>query len=137
MPEPEEGRPRSPGGPLVPPPAGGSSLPPEPEPPLLEAERIPRVDDRRRAPGVVRVAWVVALATDALQWIVWPLFVAGAASPAEDVLDLVVAVVLVRLLGWHWAFLPSFVAELIPGVGLVPTWTAAVFLATRGRRPRA
>ncbi len=40
---------------------------------------------------------------------------------------------LIRLLGWHWAFLPSFVVELVPGVDLVLTWTAAVWLATRGR----
>ena len=28
--------------------------------------------------------------------------------------------------------LPSMAAELIPGVDLVPTWTAAVYYATRG-----
>jgi hypothetical protein len=44
-----------------------------------------------------------------------------------------VAAVLVALVGWHWAFLPSFVAELVPGLDLVPTWTVAVWLATRGR----
>ncbi len=70
---------------------------------------------------------------DVVQWVLWPLFVGGATSPLEAAVDVVVAVGLVRLLGWHWAFLPSFVVELIPGVDLVPTWTAAVFLATRGR----
>jgi hypothetical protein len=30
------------------------------------------------------------------------------------------------LLGWHWEFLPSFAAKLIPGVDLVPLWTLAV-----------
>jgi hypothetical protein len=35
-----------------------------------------------------------------------------------------------KLLGWHWAFLPTFAAELIPGLDLVPTWTAAVFYVT-------
>lgn len=47
-------------------------------------------------------------------------------SPADDVLDLAVAVVLVNLLGWHWEFLPAFAAELVPGVDLVPFWTLAV-----------
>jgi len=47
-------------------------------------------------------------------------------SPAGDVLDLAVAAVLVRLLGWHWEFLPAFLAELVPGVDLVPFWTLAV-----------
>jgi hypothetical protein len=34
--------------------------------------------------------------------------------------------VLVHLLGWHWEFLPSFFAKLVPGVDLVPFWTIAV-----------
>ncbi len=45
---------------------------------------------------------------------VFPLFGEGALSPANDVLDFAVAAVLVSLLGWHWEFLPSFFAELIP-----------------------
>ena len=36
------------------------------------------------------------------------------------------AVVLTALLGWHWEFLPSFAAKLVPGVDLVPLWTLAV-----------
>ncbi len=43
-----------------------------------------------------------------------------------------VALVLMRLLGWHWALLPSLVAEMVPGLNLVPTWTAAVLFITRG-----
>jgi hypothetical protein len=38
---------------------------------------------------------------------------------------------MIRLLGWHWAFLPSAAAELIPGADLFPTWTAAVWFVTR------
>jgi hypothetical protein len=57
---------------------------------------------------------------------VFPLFAEGALSPADDVLDLAVAAVLVNLLGWHWEFLPAFLAELVPGVDLVPFWTLAV-----------
>ena len=56
----------------------------------------------------------------------FPLFAEGALSPAEDVLDIVVAAVLVQLLGWHWEFLPAFAAELVPGVDLVPFWSLAV-----------
>jgi hypothetical protein len=36
------------------------------------------------------------------------------------------AAVLYFLLGWHWEFVPSFAAKLIPGVDLVPLWTLAV-----------
>ena len=74
---------------------------------------------------------VLAILADALQIVVFPLFAAGALSPADDVLDLAVAAVLVHLLGWHWEFLPSFFAELVPGVDLVPFWTLAVANAYR------
>ena len=33
---------------------------------------------------------------------------------------------MVRLLGWHWEFLPTFFVKLVPGVDLVPFWTIAV-----------
>jgi|SRR5580700_6861695 hypothetical protein len=73
-----------------------------------------------------RTAMVLAVAADALQIFVFPLFAEGALSPADDVLDVGVAAVMVRLLGWHWEFLPSFFAKLVPGVDLVPFWTLAV-----------
>jgi hypothetical protein len=82
-------------------------------------------------PERIRTARLVALGVDLLQIVLLPAFFPAALSPAADVLDLAAAIVLIRLLGWHWAFLPTFVAELIPVVGLVPTWTAAVLLATR------
>jgi hypothetical protein len=73
-----------------------------------------------------RAAMVLAIVADALQLVVFPLFVEGALSPADDILDLAIAAVMVRLLGWHWEFLPSFLAKLVPGVDLVPFWTMAV-----------
>jgi len=69
---------------------------------------------------------VLAVIADALQIVVFPLFVEGALSPADDILDFGVGAVLVQLLGWHWEFLPSFLAKLVPGVDLVPFWTMAV-----------
>ena len=73
-----------------------------------------------------RAAMVLAIIADALQIVVFPLFVEGAFSPADDILDFGIAAVLVHLLGWHWEFLPSFLAKLVPGVDLVPFWTLAV-----------
>jgi hypothetical protein len=70
-------------------------------------------------------AMALAIAADALQIVVFPQFVEGAFSPADDVLDFGIAA-LVHLLGWHWEFLPSFLAKLVPGVDLVPFWTMAV-----------
>ncbi len=71
-------------------------------------------------------AMLLAVAADALQLVVFPVFVEGALSPADDVLDLGVGALMVHLLGWHWEFLPSFLAKLVPGVDLVPFWTLAV-----------
>ena len=78
-----------------------------------------------------RLAWAVAIAADALQIVALPLFVEGGMSPADSLLDLIVAFVMIRLLGWHWAFLPTLAAELVPGADLFPTWTAAVWFVTR------
>jgi hypothetical protein len=69
---------------------------------------------------------VLAIMVDALQIVVFPLFIEGALSPADYILDFGIAAVLVQLLGWHWEFLPSFLAKLVPGVDLVPFWTMAV-----------
>ena len=78
-----------------------------------------------------RLAWLIALGADAVQLAVLPLFVEGALSPVDTILDAVVAVTLVRLLGWHWAFLPTLLIEALPGADLFPTWTAAVYFVTR------
>jgi hypothetical protein len=69
---------------------------------------------------------VLAIIADALQIVVFPLFVVGAESPPDDILDIGIGAVLIYLLGWHWEFLPSFVAKLVPGVDMVPFWTMAV-----------
>jgi hypothetical protein len=73
-----------------------------------------------------RAAMIIAIIADALQIILLPLFVEGAESPADDILDLGVGAALVYLLGWNWEFLPSFLAKLVPGVDLIPFWTMAV-----------
>jgi hypothetical protein len=81
--------------------------------------------------GRIRAARLIAIAADALQIAVLPAFAGGVLSIVNDVLDVVVAILMVSLVGWHFAFLPSFVAELIPVLDLVPTWTLAVWFATR------
>ena len=73
-----------------------------------------------------RAAMLLAIVADLLQIAIFPLFVEGAESPADDLLDFGIGAVLVYLLGWHWEFLPSFLAKLVPGVDLVPFWTMAV-----------
>ena len=48
------------------------------------------------------------------------------------------AVVLSRLVGFHWALLPALALELIPFVDLAPTWVACVayVIAQRKREGR-
>src|SRR5689334_23313666 len=77
-----------------------------------------------------RWAWLAALVADFTQILVLPLFAGGGFSPADTIIDMIMAALLTRLLGWHWAFFPTLVAELIPGLDLFPTWTAAVFYVT-------
>jgi hypothetical protein len=76
--------------------------------------------------SIFRAALVLAIVADAVQIVLFPLFVEGALSPLDDILDLIVALGLFRLLGWHWELLPSSMAKLISGVDLVPFWTLAV-----------
>lgn len=68
-----------------------------------------------------------------MQLIAAPLFGEGFASPLNDALDLVVAGVLIKLLGFHWALLPATAAELVPALDLAPTWTASVLFITSTR----
>lgn len=92
-----------------------------------------RIEDPKRRPAPrARTALAVALIVDVVQWVLVPLTVGGIASPVNNIIDVGVAFAMIVLVGWHWAFLPTFIAELVPVVDLVPTWTIAVWLATRG-----
>jgi hypothetical protein len=73
-----------------------------------------------------KTAMMLAIIADALQIIIFPFFVEGAASPADDILDFGIGALMIQLLGWHWEFLPSFLGKLVPGIDLVPLWTIAV-----------
>ena len=85
--------------------------------------------------GRQKLAWTLAIAADALQVAMLPLFAGGLASPISDALDIAMAMAMIFLLGWHIAFLPTLIAEFVPVVNLIPTWTAAVWLVTRSQKP--
>jgi len=93
-----------------------------PEPEILPPERSVAATGSQK----YRIALLLAVLADGLQLALIPLFMEGAASPAADAIDIVMAAVLYFLLGAHWEFLPSFAGKLIPGVDLVPLWTLAV-----------
>ena len=88
---------------------------------------------RALSPGARRSALLIAVAADAIQLGVLPLFAGGSLSPLNAALDVVVGFLLVRRLGWHFALLPTFAAEMLPAVDLFPTWTAAAWFVARSR----
>jgi hypothetical protein len=80
-------------------------------------------------PRRVWIARAVALLVDLVQWGLLP----ASLTPLNGPIDVAAGLGMVALVGWHWAFLPTFLAELVPFMDLVPTWTLAVTFATRGR----
>lgn len=84
------------------------------------------------------IALFLALSVDAIQWLITPFIIfAGIGSFMDAVLDIFMAITLTLLRGFHWAYLPAFVAELIPGVNLVPLWTGAVLLTWNASPPKS
>lgn len=78
---------------------------------------------------------MIAIAADVLQLGLLPLLGAGWLSPLNNAIDILVGFVMVRRLGWHLAFLPTFIAELLPFVDIFPSWTLAVLFVTRKTKP--
>src|SRR5207249_7276933 len=81
----------------------------------------------------IRVAYGVAIATDALQLALGPI----GWTLADEILDLVAMLVLWRLIGFHPLLLPTFVLELVPVADLLPTWTGCVALVMMLRRKQS
>ncbi len=71
-------------------------------------------------------ALAVAGAADLIQITIFPLFLPGAASPWDAVLDVLASAALVFILGFRWPLAAALVAEAVPGLALFPTWTAFV-----------
>jgi hypothetical protein len=81
-------------------------------------------------PGRVRLAYAVAVATDALQFLLGPIGWAG----ADEILDLAAAALMWGVLGFHPLLLPTFLVELLPVADMLPTWTGCVALVIGLRR---
>ncbi len=85
--------------------------------------------------GRIRAARAIAICADAIQ-IGFPyIFGEGFFSPLDDALDVAMWLTLTALLGWHHAFIPTFLVEILPLGDFAPTWTIAAFLATRNVKP--
>ncbi len=80
-------------------------------------------------PRRIWIARGLAVLVDLAQFALLP----AELTPLNNLIDVATALAMIALVGPHWAFLPTFVVEMVPFVDLVPTWTIAVAIATRGR----
>jgi hypothetical protein len=85
---------------------------------------------RRLTSSNVRMAYVVAVAVDAAQFLLGPLGWVG----FDEVLDAAAMYMISRLVGFHPLLLPTFVLEFVPFTDMLPTWTGCVALVIRVRR---
>ncbi len=68
----------------------------------------------------------VAISNDTLRVLCGGLI--GFIDPIDDLADVITAVVLAMILGFQWPMICACIAEAIPGVAVLPTWTAFVLL---------
>ena len=78
----------------------------------------------------VRLAFAVAITTDALQLLMGPI---GWAF-ADEILDVAAMILTWRLLGFHPLLLPTFLLEVLPVSDMLPAWTGCVALVVALRR---
>jgi hypothetical protein len=90
---------------------------------MIPGIRRPPISHKRKA-----VALMVAGAIDFMQIVLFPLFGEGAISPLNDIADFAAAIALTAVCGFKWQFILAFFAELIPGLDLLPTWSAVALL---------
>jgi len=68
----------------------------------------------------IALAIIIAAISDALcAFVVF-------APPVVWGVDVLTAVLLFAVLGWHWLLLPGLVMEAIPGFGVIPFWLLVV-----------
>lgn len=84
--------------------------------------------------STLAAAYAAGICADLMQLCIIPLLPDGFLNPLNDVSDAIACIILTRLIGFHFAFLPSFLIKLIPVVEIAPTWTLAVIIATRNLR---
>ncbi|HET7626434.1 MAG TPA: hypothetical protein VFM25_14340 [Verrucomicrobiae bacterium] len=91
--------------------------------------RKPALTSRR-----IRFAYIAAILADGIQLALGPF---GWAF-ADELIDVIAMILTTRLIGFHPLLLPTFIAELVPIVDFLPTWTGcvAVVIAIRRKRER-
>lgn len=96
--------------------------------PTDEGRRLPysknvlSADVQKLSPLRIILAFGVAIIADTL--------VEAVPTPFSQVIDVFAGVSLFLILGANWILLPAFLIELIPGIGMFPTWVLAVTAIT-------
>jgi len=98
---------------------------------------MPEVLKREISTRRIWLARGIAMMADAVQIAFSAFFLEGFASPVNAGLDVAVALTLTLLIGWHIAFIPTFIIEALPFADLAPTWTVAVLFVTRRKKDLA
>ena len=80
-----------------------------------------RVSRRRKL-----AALLIAACADLVQGVLLPFVVEGGLSPVAWVVDIAAAIGLLLVVGFKARLVVAFLAELVPGLDLFPTWTAMV-----------
>lgn len=75
------------------------------------------------------LAFAIAILADGVQLVAGPFGWAG----LDQVVDVGAMLLLSGVIGFHPLFFPTFVAEFIPGVDMLPTWTGCVALVAARR----
>jgi len=82
--------------------------------------RVPTSAPRRFSKKRLALAFAIAASADAIGVFTAPL------PPIVWLVDIVTAILLFMVLGWHWLLLPGLVMEAIPGVAILPLWLLVV-----------
>jgi hypothetical protein len=94
---------------------------------LLTPARAPLLTQSR-----INTAYAVAVTTDVVQFALGPF----GWLMADEVLDVIAAAAMWRLLGFHPLLLPTFVIEVVPVIDMLPTWTGCVALVVAARKAK-
>lgn len=77
-----------------------------------------------------RLAFALAVLVDAIQVPLQGVSLTGVGTLPAEALDVAIdaatALIISRLIGFHWMLLPTLAIELIPFIDLAPTWVACV-----------
>ena len=88
----------------------------------------------------IKTAYAIAIVADVIQLPLTALSFTGIFTIPAEVFDFgfdcVVMIVLSQKLGFHWLLLPAMIGETLPGVELLPSWTASVMALAKIRRDR-